>query len=237
MPDTDAILALKPDVLFCSAALPAKTTKILEEANVQIIVVTRAETLDGILANYRLLCTAFEGSEMGDLKTEQLSLFVNTTLDYIDAVVSSALPPEEHKAIYLRQLPFVIATGDTLEGQMLTDMGFQNQGDGYTGWNYPSEEEADLNPSYIFCDESVDREALQSSKYYQKTSAVTYERIFAFDARMFERQSPRMFFALEELMKEAFPEAFEAPKPSFVMEMPEPEPEPEKSWWQKIFSK
>lgn len=237
MPDTDAILALAPDMLFCSAPLPAKATKSLEAAGVQIVVVTRAETLDGILENYRLLCTAFEGSKAGDLKTEQLSLFVDVTLDYVNTAVSSALTPEENKAIYLRQLPFVMATGDTLEGGLLTAMGFKNQGDAYTGWNYPPESEPDLNPNYIFCDESVSLALLQSSDYYKKTSAVTYERIFPFDARVFERQSPQMFFALEDLMKEAFPDAFEAPKPSFVMDMPEPEPEPEKTWWQKLFSK
>lgn len=237
MPDTDAILQLGPDILFCSAALPDKVTKSLEAAGVQIIVVARAETLDGILENYRLLCTAFEGSKVGDLKTEQLSLFVHTTLDYVNAAVSRALSPEENKAVYLRQIPFVLATGDTLEGRLLTDMGFTNLGSAYTGWNYPLEAEPDLNPNYIFCDESVSLEALQSSDYYKKTSAITHEQIFTFDARMFERQSPEMFFELEDLMKKVFPEAFDTPKPSFVMDMPEPEPEPEKTWWQKLFAK
>ncbi|WMJ82976.1 ABC transporter substrate-binding protein [Oscillospiraceae bacterium LTW-04] len=237
MPDADTLLQLEPDIIFCSATLPTKITKSLEAAGVQIIVVTSAQTLDGILENYRLLCTAFEGSEMGDLKTEQLSLFVHTTLDYVSETVSSALSPEENKAVYLRQIPFVMATGDTLEGGLLTEMGFVNQGDAYTGWNYPLEAEPDLNPNYIFCDESISLEALQSSDYYKRTSAVTHERVYTFDARMFERQSPRMFFELEDLMKRAFPEAFVSPKPSFVMDMPEPEPEPEKTWWQKLFSK
>lgn len=237
MPDTDAILALKPDMLFSSAALPAKATKSLEAAGVQIIVVNRAETLSGILENYRLLCTAFEGSKAGDFKTGQLSLFMDVTLDYVNTTVSSALTPEENKAIYLRQLPFVMATGDTLEGQLLTAMGFNNQGGAHTGWNYPLEAEPELNPNYIFCDESIGLAALQSSDYYKKTSAVTYERIFTFDARVFERQSPRMFFVLEDLMKQAFPDAFKVPKPSFAIDLPKPEPEPPKSWWQKLLSK
>ncbi|HWP51138.1 MAG TPA: ABC transporter substrate-binding protein [Clostridia bacterium] len=237
MPDTDTILQLKPDLLFCSAVLPTKATKSLEAAGVQIVVVTRAETTEGILENYRLICTAFEGSKMGDLKTEQLALFVHTTLDYVNSAVAPALPKKENKAIYLRQLPFVMATGDTLEGELLTDMGFVNQGETYTGWSYPLEAEPDLNPNYIFCDTSVSLQALQGSNYYQKTSAVTYEHIFTFDARIFERQSPRMFFELEDLMKKAFPDAFTMPKPSFVMSMPEPEPETEKTWWQKLLKK
>lgn len=236
-PDIKAILALKPDMLFCSATLPAKAVKEFESADIQIVTVARAETLNGILKNYRLVCTAFEGGEIGNFKTEQLSLFIDVTLKYINKSVSSALTDDENKAIYLRQLPFVMATGDTIEGELLFAMGFKNQGGAYAGWNYPLEAEPDLNPNYIFCDESVSPEMLQASTYYQKTSAVTYGRIFSFDARAFERQSPRMFFELEDLMKEAFPEAFEAPKPSFVPDLPEPAPEPEKSLWKKLFKK
>lgn len=237
MPDIEAILKLGPDMLFCSADLPANAAKSLTEAGVQIVVVARGETLDGILENYRLLCTAFEGGKVGDFKAEQLSLFVHTTLDYVNTEVASSLSAEENKAVYLVQLPFVMATGDTIEGGLLTDMGFKNQGEAYTGWNYPLEAEPELNPNYIFCDTSVSLDALQSSSYYQKTSAVTNERIFTFNARMFERQSPRMFFELEDLMKKAFPEAFKTSKPSFVIEMPAPAPEPEKTWWQKLFNK
>lgn len=237
LPDTDAILALAPDLLFCSAPLPAKTTKALEAAGVELVVVTRAESLDGILENYRLLCTAFEGGKTGDFKTEQLELFIDVALDYIHTEVSSALSSEETRAIYLRQLPFVMATGDTPEGALLSAVGFENQAGAYTGWNYPSEAEPELNPNYIFCDESVDAAALQSSDYYKKTSAVTYDRIFTFDARVFERQSPLMFLALEDLMKAAFPDAFQTPRPEFVIELPEPEPEPEKTWWQKLFAR
>ena len=46
-----------------------------------------------------------------------------------------------------------------------------------------------------------------------------------------------MFLALEDLMKAAFPDAFQTPRPEFVIELPEPEPEPEKTWWQKLFAR
>lgn len=236
MPDDDAILQLSPDIVFCSAQLPLNTRKRLEEAGIQNVVVAHADSVDGILENYRLICTAFEGSQAGSLKAEQLSLFVTTTLDYVNDKVSSALSSDNNQAIYLRQLPFVLATGDTLEGQLLTAMGFINQGDNFTGWNYPLEAEPDLNPDYIFCDESITVQDLQENDYYKKTSAVTHEQIFDFDAKMFERQSPKMFFELEHLMKKAFPTAFDTSKPSFVLPMPEPEPEPEKTWWEKLFS-
>lgn len=237
LPNTDVILQLSPDILFASTTLPTKITKRLEEASVQIVVVEHADTLEGILENYRLICTAFEGKERGDLKAEQLSLFMNTTLDYINDSVSSEVLPEESGVIYLRELPFVLATGDTLEGKLLEDMGFTNQGGSFTGWCYPLEAEAELNPSYIFCDESVGVDSLQNNDYYKQTAAVSSGRVYTFDARVFERQAPMMFFKLEDLMKEAFPDAFGESKPSFVMPMPEPQPEVKKTWWEKIFSR
>lgn len=236
LPDIEDIIELKPDLIFSSALLSAKDRDLLGEAGIKTVVVEHAETTQGVIENYRLICTAFEGREKADLMAEQLSLFAQTTLDYIEDELKSRITVGETSAIYLRKMPFIIATGDTLEGAFIERLGFLNQADGFTSWSYPSEYESELNPNYIFCDNSVSIEALQKSEYYKRTSAVTNSRVYALDAKLFERQSPRMFFELERAMKEAFPEGFESPKPSFVLKM-EPPAEPEKSWWEKLFSK
>ena len=60
--------------------------------------------------------------------------------------------------------------------------------------------------------------------------------MFEFDAQEFEKATPRMFFALEELMRDAFPDGFEEDKPNFVIDI-EPPPEPELTWWEKLNEK
>ena len=161
------------------------------------------------------------------------------TLSYLSETVSPALA-EGASAVYLRQMPFVIATGDTLEGKWLSSLGFVNQAESFAGWDYPLSAEPDLNPNYIFCDTSISLADLQGSDYYRRTSAVTNLRVYPLNGLLLERQSPRMFLEWEAVMETAFPEAFAASqKPSVVLPMePPPAPEPEeKSWWERLFNR
>lgn len=240
MPDTGAILSLSPDLVIASTTLPRETTTALTEAGAVVLVVRRADSLDGIIGNYRAIATAMQGAEQGAMVAEQLRYFADATLTYLDEAVSAALT-EGASAVYLRRMPFIMATGDTLEGQWLSDLGFVNQAEAFTGWDYPLSAEPDLNPHYIFCDESVSLADLQSSDYYRRTSAVTNLRVYPLDGLLLERQTPQMFLEWESVMKEAFPEAFsEREKPSVVLPMEPPPPPPppeEKSWWEKLFDR
>ena len=104
------------------------------------------------------------------------------------------------------------------------------------GWQYPSENAVALEPHYIFCDDSIDIEDLQKHKNYKTTAAVTNQNVFELDAEDFERRSPRLFFALEEVIDDMLPDGITEPKPDVVIEI-EPPPVPEKSWWEKILDK
>ncbi len=236
LPGTKEILALSPDLVIASTVLPEQTTAALAAKGIPVLVIRRADSLDGILQNYRSIATAMQGEEQGSLVAEQLRYFADAITTYVDGAVSPALP-EGTSAIYLRRLPFLMATGDTLEGKWLSDLGLINQAEKFTGWNYPLSAEPELNPNYIFCDRSVQLSDLQASDYYRRTSAVTNLRVYPIDGLLLEKQSPRMFLAWEAMLKEAFPEAFaEVTRPSIIlpMEPPAPPPVEEKSWWEAL---
>lgn len=236
LPDVEKIKKLSPDLVFSPAKLSSHDRKALEEVGAQIIIVEHPDSVSGMLENCRLLVTAFEGSEKAQLRVEEIESFIDVTLNYISDEVKNQLGDTETSAVILRKMSFTIATGDTLEGELIANIGFVNQAEPYTDWNYPLEKEPELNPDYIFCDGSIDIETLQKSKYYKATSAVTNGRVFEFDAQEFEKATPRMFFALEELMRDAFPDGFEEDKPNFVIDI-EPPPEPELTWWEKLNEK
>lgn len=136
LPDTGAILSLSPDLVIASASLPQETAGALSEAGIPLLVIRRADTLDGIIGNYRAIATAMQGEEQGARIAEQLEYFADVTLSYLSETVSPALA-EGASAVYLRQMPFVIATGDTLEGKWLSSLGFVNQAESFSGWDYP----------------------------------------------------------------------------------------------------
>ena len=236
LPDLEKIKKINPDILFSSAKLSAHDRNALEEAGVQLIVVEHPDSVDAMLKNCRLLVTAFEGGEKAQLRVDEVESFIDVTMDYMADEVKNQLGDAETSAIFLRKMSFTIATGDTLEGKLLSDIGFVNQGEPYSDWNYPLEKEPELNPDYIFCDDSIDIETLQKSKYYKATSSVKNSRVYEYDAQQFEKATPLMFFALEELMRDAFPDGFEEDKPNFVIDI-EPPPEPELTWWEKLNEK
>lgn len=235
-PDCDKITGLKPDIVFVPAELPKAAREALEKAKIKTVLLKSADTTDDMLENCRIVSTAFEGADKAELVVRQLKLFIDTTVQYIGESIESDIEPGETTALYLRKIPYTVATGDTLEGKLLQEIGFVNPAKQYTLWSYPSDEAQNLDPDYIFCDKSVQTKALQKSSVYKEKAALSNERVYTLDAAIFERRSPRLFLELERVMKEAFPDAFEEPKPSFVLEM-EPPPEPEKSWWKKIFDK
>ena len=232
--DTESIVKLSPDVVFTSVQLPKNAVEALNAAEIKIVVIPPAESSEQILDNCRLIATAFEGSEKAQLIYEQLELFFETTLDYIAECLENEIDPGETTAVYLRKTPLVLATGDSLENELLQRIGFVNPAAEFEDWSYPSEETDSLSPDIIFRDKSVQKKAMLKSEFYANSPAVAEEKVFSLDAKVFERRSPRLFFELEETMREAFPEAFEIQKPSFVMDI-EPPPEPEKSWWEKLF--
>ena len=235
LPDLEKIEKIAPDLLFTPAELSKHDSAALAELGVQVVVITQPETVEGILQNCRLIVTAFEGAEKADLRVKELESFFEVTLDHLADEVEAQIGTDS-EAIYLRRMPFMMATPESLESELLTRIGFINSAAEYTGWQYPSENAVALEPHYIFCDDSIDIEDLQKHKNYKTTAAVTNQNVFELDAEDFERRSPRLFFALEEVIDDMLPDGITEPKPDFVIEI-EPPPVPEKSWWEKILDK
>lgn len=236
LPDLGAIKALSADLVLTTTELPPAAQTALAEADAAVLVIPYAETLDALYENWETICTAMEGAERGAFLGEQLRHMSETMLDYLaEQAEEHALAGED--AVYLRKYPFVIATGDTPEGEILERIGFVNQADAFSGWDYPPEEEPNLNPTWLFFDESVSEDTLQTSDYYRLTRAVTRGQTVVLEGLTLERQSPRLLFEWEDAIGRCFPEGLSAPRPDLAMEMPEPEPEPEPTWWEKLFKK
>lgn len=233
LPDAGAILGLNPQLVVSPVALPGETMDALAAASVQVLVVEWADDLEGVYRNYGTLCRAFEGEERGALREEQLRFYGDGLLAYIQENARAAQGDSPASAVWLRHLPLVMATGDTMEGGWLSGMGFVNPAGGYTEWTYPAEEAETLDPDVILCDWSIDAEALAADSVYRDTAAVAEDRIYLVDGNVFERQVPLMFSELARVAAQVFPDAYDAPRPPEAMPY-EPPPAPEKTWLEKL---
>lgn len=197
-PDMDALKKLSPDLILSSAPLAEADAAVLEEAGAALAVFPRAEGLDGMEETYVSIATllggAIDGKENGETVFGRL-------WERYDALVSGA-SPSEASGIWLRAVPLVMATGDTFEGKLLTEvLGLQNDAAEFTGWQYPAEKAVDLYPDVIFYDGSIDPEYFKGTQVYNTTDAYKQNRMYAFSSLPFERQSGRMFDELERMAK------------------------------------
>ena len=209
----------------------------LAEMGVPVLTLPRAEDMEGIVAHLSDLLLIFSGDIKGPQLAEQVRYFAYTQTDYVTASVRDYLSREEENlsAVYLARPEFTLATGDTIEGRLLTDMGLINPAEHYTGWAFPPDESDQLKPDLIFYSDALSPDDLSGSAVYGSTAAVTAERLYPVDTRSLERQSPAMFLQLEQTARLAFPKAFTTPRPDLAPPAPA-EPEPEPRWYQRLFS-
>ncbi|MEG2174097.1 MAG: ABC transporter substrate-binding protein [Oscillospiraceae bacterium] len=237
-PDVEMILELSPALVLTPSGLSAEATSLLANAGIPVMIVRFSDSLEGIYQNWGRLCLLFEGTMQGPLREQQLRYYGQGMLKDLNARVHQAVSQqgESVDVIWLRHMPLLMATGDTLEGSLLADMGLVNQAASFARWNYPVESEKSLNPDLILCDSSISLATLQSHAYYKQTNAMKNNRVFTLDGNVFERQTPLMFSTLYQAMQEAFPDAFANASPAIVMPPP-PAPEVKKSWLKKLLGR
>ncbi len=235
-PDVSRILSLAPNLVISPAPLPKQAQDAFAQAGIAVLIVAYSENLDGIFNNYGVIARAFEGEITGELREEQMRLYGESmVLSAIDSVKKSQTQGENKTGIiWLRYMPLTMATGDTLPGEWLARMGFDNQAGPYTGWTYPLEKEPDLNPDIILYDVPVLPEQITAHEYYRRTNAVRDNRLYAADCAPYDRQSPHMFYHLWDSMRNVFPKGFGEPPKIPVTTMPETPPPPEPTRWERI---
>ena len=236
IPDIEGILTLAPRIVLTPTPLPERAMNAFAQAGIAVLVVAYSEDLDGIFRNYGVIARAFGGEVTGALREEQMRLYGQVMVEAALDAVLKGQPEAEKKTsiVWLRYMPLTMATGDTMLGEWLVKMGFENQADPYTNWHYPVEYEPDLNPDIILYDAIVLPEKIAAHDYYRRTNAVKNERLLMADCNPYDRQSPYMFYHLWDSMRAVFPEGFGEMPTDITVEMPFIEPPPEPTRWERI---
>jgi len=193
LPDLEAILALSPHLVLSASELPAQATEALAAAGIPVAVFPRADSLEELWAQYEDLAALLDGGVSGAAAGAAFVADFEARLDEL----TRAAGEEPLPALYLRMLDFTVATGDTLENELMERIGLRNIASGYTGWQYPADAAQDSGDfaqlKIIYCDEaSVDIKMLEGSAFYRTLPAVLYDWYYYIDADIFERQSLRM---------------------------------------------
>lgn len=203
--DKETITMRPVDLVVTTTPLLEKDLIWFQQANVPVILLPYAMDFDGLEENYINLGIAMGGEEDGfaegqDYYNMQMDKVYNaqqTALDYLQE-------NESLHSILLREMSYVMATGETFEQQIFDMLCLVNEGEPYSGWLYPREEVVALEPHVIFCVESITAEEIATSTVYKPVKAVLADAIYPIDTTPIERQSPRMFDLIFDMSQLAY---------------------------------
>lgn len=199
-PDIEAIIELAPQYLLTSALLPEQELILLQQADIEVIVLEPALHLTELEQLYTDIGLFTSGLTTG---TEISAEYWNGCMKLLDEAAEKVkLLENVETALYLRIAELTVATADTLEGELLTKIGFINSAEKYGSWTYPEEDIDKLLPDVIIADSGITEDELEKSDIYVNCPAVKNNMIVRTDMEVFERQSSEMFDALLNIVNE-----------------------------------
>ncbi|MCL2069213.1 MAG: helical backbone metal receptor [Oscillospiraceae bacterium] len=208
MPDTETIGNLRAHLVVTEIPLPDEDRAELSRMDIDVVVIPRAQSLDGLRESYIGLARMFEGEHAGQ---EMGDMFVDAVwgwLSGLGAAVEAQMNAQDAQpkpALYIRMTleenaVGVVATGDTLENDIMSLIGLRNIAADQTGWYYPEElASGDSLPDFqalriIFFDEEyIPPEDFGDSAFYRNLQAVQSGLLLHIDSNIMERQSLRTF--------------------------------------------
>jgi len=201
LPNIQGILGVNPHLVFSVSPLPQSAMNELEDAGIPLVILpSYAHSMSELEQIYLGISMALDGRTTGRLKGELFLREFNRQIDEIATRMPAAYPPLS--AVYLRALDFTMATGDTLEGQLMERLGFVNIARDQRDWAFDPEQAASpegrelfgsldvifFDPSYIDPEDD-----LGESAFWRGITAAHV----SIDNHIFERQSLRMLTQLD----------------------------------------
>ncbi len=208
--DSSALVGLEPDTVLTHVSLSRKEMEALEAARIQVIVLPMAQYLDELEELYKNLGLLFYGALTG--KTEGKQLYQALT-DRLEAIRQKL--PEEPSFLYLiNPSTGTAATGDTLEGSVLSKVFGENVAAAGTGYAVELKAMAEQNPDVIFVAEPYGLAHLTQDSTLKALSAVKEERVATVDPELFAGQGEGLVEAVEVLARTLYPEQFPEEEPT-----------------------
>lgn len=202
-PNLEAIIALKPQVVFVSTASQIENfTKTLEQQNIAVFV-TNPQNIDGIYQSILQI-----GDVVGE--AEKAKILVESLRKRAADVEARTLSAKDVKVFVQIAKEPLFTVG---KNSFMTDLVGRAGGISVTAdvnEAYPkfSKETAlALQPEAIILSESDDNQ--EPNDVFKNSPAVKNGKIFKIKADLLSRPGPRMFDGLEQIAKALHPESFE----------------------------
>ncbi len=181
-PDFDAIISLRPEVLFTATSIPLKDQYRLEENGIKTVHIPYPTSVDEFKRVYSAIGLIFEGIFDGEAAGEKC-------FSAFEAAVS-ATDIDLGKFVYVTE-GLTIATGDTFESSVLSQFGTNIGAEG-RNYGYSKEYLVEFQPELILLNDAYTIDDLLADEAYSQLTAVVNGNVYCISNSYFERPSGRI---------------------------------------------
>jgi iron complex transport system substrate-binding protein len=201
-PNMEAIIALKPQIVFVSTASQIESfTKTLERQNINVFV-TNPVDLEGVYRNLYQLGEIFGTEDETRGKIDEMRRRV------ADVEARTATAPDVKVFVQISKEPLFTVGRESFLTEIINRAGGVSvTADVATAYPRFSKETAlALQPEAIILSESEDNP--EPNEVFKDSPAVKNKRVFKINADLLSRPGPRIVDALERMAKDLHPENF-----------------------------
>ncbi|WP_232698086.1 ABC transporter substrate-binding protein [Brevibacillus daliensis] len=202
----EAIVALKPDVVFAYAMGNGDVVRNLEELGLKVVTIKSAATIDDVYSDIELFAKITGTEEKG-------KEIVAGMKQKLEGIVNAASKVEKKKQVYLEIAPnpdIWTAGSGTFQDETLKLIGVENTFSDVTGWSKVSEEAViKRKPEVILTTVDYVQEPekeIMTRKSWQGIPAVKNKNVFYVDSDLTTRPGPRIVDGIEVMFKAIYPD-------------------------------
>lgn len=155
--ELDVVAALKPDLAISPIKLSAKAEQMLNDAEIPYVVIATPENLEGLKTFYNTLARVFVGEEK---YIETAEIFITKTEQELSALNTANTPKDKKALVFVEE--GLVATPDTLAGQLIAAAGIKNSAQEFKDYEMPEEEITKADPQVIFCPKGLSDSILKT---------------------------------------------------------------------------
>ncbi|MCL9659293.1 ABC transporter substrate-binding protein [Paenibacillus hunanensis] len=210
-PDVEAVVALRPDVVFTGISSSEALVKELRAAGIPIFKTT-PKTIDDVMSNIELYGKITNRQAEAKQVTDHMREQVKSVTDAV-----ASLTPEQKKKVYIEFSPgWTVGKGEFMD-EMITLAGGTNIAGNTTGWHEINEEAiVAADPDVIlYSKQSMDAttnqtldQIIRARSGWNKIKAIQNNQLFGLDDDLVSRPGPRVTDGLVEIAHAIYPNLF-----------------------------
>lgn len=191
-PDTEAIVALEPDLIIASSIFSEDSYNALMALDIPVVVIVDEESFEGTYGVISAVGTVLGCSDAADA----LNADLKARYDEI-----AATPAEDAPSVYycmgFGEWGEYTAGGDTFINDIIESAGAKNAAGDVSGWSFSVEALVEADPDIILLSTWCDYDTFTTTAPYSDLSAVKNGQVYSIDGNLFERQGPRNIQGVE----------------------------------------